>query len=303
MNGRPLLPAILPAALLLSLALSLPARAVPVPRLSAGLEPPEVVLGRTAVLRISVSWEGEAGDLAVSRPEPPSCRGLKVVGSSQRSVAYRDEGKPKQVREFLFTLRGEEEGRGRVGPVRLAYRRPPEGGEYTLATEPLEVPVVSRRSSSGLPFPAGLGAALAAGALIAVYIRWMVRRYQKKSNEIISDYVENLESRALQELEGARRHRLEGEAEEYCRRMRAVLLDYLEKKAARAGGETAGATSTVPEREEETELARILGRLDEYWFGGAGDDMLRLDEIHRRIAGLLQSIENSQSKRENGNDH
>lgn len=163
--------------------------------------------------------------------------------------------------------------------------------------------MVSRRGSSGLPFPAGLGLALAAAALIAAYVRWMVRRYQKKSNEIISDYVQNLESRTLQELESARRHRLEGEAGEYCRGMRKALLDYLEKRAALDGGATAGAESPEPQGEEEAELTQILRRLDEHWFGGTGDDMLRLDEIHRRIAGLLRSIENHQSKRENGDDH
>ncbi len=295
MNGRSPLSASLPAAGLVFFVFTLPVRGIPIPRASVRLEPPEAVRGQTTVFTVSVSWEGEASDLAFSRPDPPFCRGLSVIGSAQRSVAYRDRDGLRQVREFLFTLRGEEEGAGRVEPVRLAYRRPPGEEEYTLSTEPLEVSVVSRRASSFLPFPAVLGLALAAAVLIAVYIRWMVRRYQKKSNELIADYVENLESETLKELEGARRHRLEGETEQYCRGMRAVLLNYLERRSALAsppGGEGAAESSAEPAGEEEAELARILRRLDEYWFGGTGDDMLQLDEIYRRGTGLLQSMEN-----------
>jgi len=299
MSGLSLLRALAPAVLSLSLCLGAPA--APVPRAAVGLQPPEVVLGESAVLTISVSWKGEASELLFSRPEPPFCRGLSVTGSRQRSVAYRDGEDLRQVREFIFTLRAEEAGEGRVGPVRLTYRRPPAEEEDTLTTEPLEVPVVSCRSGTGLPLPAVIGLVLAAAVLAALYVRWMVRRYQKKSNEIISDYVENLESRARKELETARRHRLEGELEEYCRGMREVLQNYLERKtaltAAAAGG-PAESNPPEPGGGEIAELARILNRLDEYWFSGSGDDMHRLDEICRKISVLLKSLNEDDAESE-----
>ncbi|MDP8237152.1 MAG: hypothetical protein P9M08_12280 [Candidatus Erginobacter occultus] len=294
---KPRLPFIvIPSAALWScLFLPLAVRGEPIPRVSLRLEPEEVVRGGTAVLTVSAAWEGEASELVFSRPAPPSCRGLAVAGSSQRGIAYREGSALRQVREFIFTLRGEEEGPGRVGPVTLVYRRP-GGEESTLSTEPLTVSVVSRtagREPSALPFPAVIALALAAAVLIALYIRWMVRRYQKKSNELIADYVENLESETLRELEGLRKHRLEGEPEKYCAGLRRILLHYRDQKTA-AGqppGEERQPESPAIPPEAEAELTRMVGRLEELRFGGPRDRMEDLDEIYRQAELLLKRLE------------
>ncbi len=281
MRDRPFPSALIPAALPLFFLLVLPVRGGEIPRPAVRLEPEEVAFGEEAVLTVSVSWEGDPSGLVFSRPAPPSCRGLEVTGSTQRSVAYRDGDALRQVREFIFTLRGIEEGPGRVGPVRLTYRRPPEDEEFSLATNPLEVSVVPSRPGSALRLPAAVLLVLAAAVLAAFYILYWVRRYQKKSNELIADYVENLEAEALRELEGARRHRLEGETGKYCEKVRTVLTGYLEKKAAVVGRETA----------EQSELAGLLPRLDELRFGGTREARGELDEIYRRAAAALQSLE------------
>ncbi len=295
MKPRLLLTVIPPAALWICLFLPLAVRGEPIPRVSVRLEPEEVVRGGTAVLTVSAAWEGEASELVFSRPAPPSCRGLAIAGSSQRGIAYREGDALRQVREFIFTLRGEEEGTGRVGPVTLVYRRP-GGEESTLSTEPLTVSVVSQpagRGPSSLPFPVVIALTLAAAVLIALYIHWMVRRYQKKSNELIADYVENLENEARRELEGLRKHRLEGEPEKYCAGLRTVLLHYRERKTAAAnppeGGEGAGSPAIPPEA--EVELARMIDRLEELRFGGPRDRMEELDGIYRQAEILLKSLE------------
>ncbi len=281
-----------PAALWICLFLPPAVRGEPIPEVSARLEPEEVVRGENATLTVSAAWTGEASNLSFSRPEPPAVRGLAVTGSSQRGIAYREGSALRRVREFVFTLRGEEEGPGRVGPVTLTYRRP-GGEEYTITTEPISVPIVSRESSRGtLPIPVVAALALAAAVLIAVYIRWMVRRYQKKSNELIADYVGNLENESLRELEGARKHRVEGEPDKYCDGVRSVLLRYLERKSALSsppeGGEAPASPGIPPE--VKTELARNLRQLEEIRFGAARDQMGDVDEIYRRVEILLKNL-------------
>ncbi len=273
---------------------SLLAGGEPLPRISVRLEPEEVILGRSAVLTVSAAWAGEASDLVFSRPAPPAVRGVAVTGTSQRGIAYREGDTLRQVREFTFTLRGEEEGPGRVGPVNLAYRRP-GGEEGAVATEPIPVPVIPPRTAPGsaaLPFPAVAGLALAGAGAIGLYIRWMVRRYQKKSNELIADYVENLENETLRELEGVRKHRVEGEPDKYCDGVRSVLLNYLERKSALSsppeGGEAPASPPIPPE--VETELARNLRQLEELRFGAVRDQMGDVDEIYRRVEILLKSL-------------
>ncbi len=287
MRGRPFPSALTPAALLLSSFLFLSARGGEIPRPAVRLEPEEVAPGGEVVLTVSVSWEGDPSGLIFDRPDPPSCRGLEVTASTQRSIAYRDGDTLRQVRKFIFTLRGEAEGPGRVGPVRLTYRRPPDREEFSLTTDPLEVPIVSSRPGSALPFPVAVILALGAAVLAAFYILYWVRRYQKKSNELIADYVENLEAEALRELEGTRKYRLEGETAKYCENLRAVLAGYLEKKAAVAGRENGGEAET----EAQSGLAGLLYRLDELRFGGPREARGELDEIYRRAAALLRSLE------------
>ncbi len=289
MDGRALIPTRAAAVILLSGLFSLPARGGPVPRTEVRLEPREVPRGESARLTVSASWSGDGSELIFSRPPAPDCRGLAVTGTSQRSIAYREEGDLRQVREFVFNLRAEDEGTGRIGPVRLSYRERGEEEERAIFTEPREVPIVARKPPAPLPLAALIGAAMAAG-LAGIYVRWLVRHYQKKSNEIISDYVENLESAARRELEGTRQYRLQGEAEQYCRKMRAVLLDYLEKRRSLVASPDGGAAAPVPGR-AEPELEQILKRLDEYWFGSTREEMTELDDIYRRIDRRLRELE------------
>ncbi len=292
MRDRPFPSALIPAALPLFFLLILPARGGEIPRLSLRLEPEEVAFGGKAVLTVSVSWEGDPSGLIFARPDPPSCRGLEVTSSTQRSIAYRDGDTLRQIREFIFTLRGEVEGTGRVGPVRLSYRRPPGEEEFSLATNPLEVMIVSSRPGSALPLPGAVILALGAAVLAAFYILYWVGRYQKKSNEMIADYVENLEAEALRELEGARKHRLEGETDKYREKLRTVLAGYLEKKNAVSRRENGGETMA----EDMSELAGLLRRLDELRFGGHREEKEELDEIYRRAEAVLRSRENDFSR-------
>jgi hypothetical protein len=294
MNSRLLPGIILATAAALCLYPALPIRGEPIPRVSARLEPEEVIRGETATLTVWATWTGQASDLVFSRPSPPILRGLAVIGSSQRGVAYREGTILRQVREFLFTLRGEAEGPGRVGPVTLTYRRP-EGEESSAATEPISVSIISpevAESSSGLPFPAVAGLALVAAVAIGLYLHWMVRRYQNKSNELIDNYVKNLESETLRELEGVRKHRVEGEPEKYCAGVRSVLLRYLERKSALSSppqGREALASAEIPP-EVKTELAESFRQLDELRFGGVRDQIGEVDEIYRRVEIILKSL-------------
>ncbi len=294
MNSRLLSGVILSTAAALCLILIPPARGEPIPEVSARLEPEEVIREETAVLTVWAAWTGQATDLVFSRPAPPILRGLALIGSSQRGVAYREGDTLRQVREFIFTLRGEAEGPGRVGPVTLTYRRP-AGEESSVATKPIPVFIISPQaaeSSSGLPFPAVAGLALTAAVVIGLYLHWMIRRYQNKSNELIDNYVENIESETLRELEGARKHRVEGEPEKYCSGVRSVLLRYLKRKSALSSpppGREALASVEIPP-EVKTELAESFRQLDELRFGGVRDQIGEVDEIYRRIEIILKNL-------------
>ena len=118
-----------------------PAVALTIPRVSAKLINDRVAIGETVLLTVTVTWIGPASAFLFLPPQPPECRGLTVTGTAQRCMVYRTDGDLHQVREYLFTLVGDVEGSGRVGPVRLLYRRGGEEEEHSLTTEPLEVPV------------------------------------------------------------------------------------------------------------------------------------------------------------------
>lgn len=189
-----------------------------------------------------------------------------------------------------------------MGPVTLTYRRP-GGEESSVATESIPVSIISPKAaedSSGLPFPAVTGLALAAAVAIGLYLHWMIRRYQNKSNELIDNYVKNIESETLRELEGVRKHRVEGEPEKYCAGVRLVLLRYIERKSALSSpmkGREALASAEIPP-EVKTELAQSFRQLDELRFGGSRDQIGEVDEIYRRVEIILKSLKKTTPSRQ-----
>jgi len=288
-----------------------PAAARTIPRITATLDKDRVAVGDTILLTISAAWAGEASEFVFLPPQPPEFRGLEMTGSAQKSVVYRTDGKLHQVWEYLFTLKGEDKGTARVGVVRILYHRHGEEEVHSLTTEPLEVTIFS----GGVAFFSSIGSALltigvvmVAVIIIVVYVRWTIRRYKNKSNEVIADYVKNLEAESLKELDHLRKLKVQGNIDGYLEGIWKILADYLEKKYTITispesfrevlEGERASALS----EEAAAELARILKVLEESRFGSYRAENRGPDDILKRVYSFIES-QQSQTKGERNYEH
>ena len=278
--------------------ISSPAFPVTIPEISANLNRDRITLGETAVLTVSITWIGEASEFIFSKPQPPECRGLEVIGTSQRGITYQADGDKNQAMEYLFTLRGVDEGGGRIGQVSLSYHRPDEETEHSLLSKSLEITVTSGGGGLFSSFSSALisiGIGLAVVIVVAFYIRITIRRYKKKSNEVIADYVKYLEADSCKELDHVRKYKIKGDIDKYLEKTWDILADYLEKKyTITISPETwdevlGGRRSSGLSEESEMELSRILKTLEENRFGSSQADNQELDDILKRVYGFIES--------------
>ncbi len=271
---------------------------VTIPEISTNLSQERIPLGETAVLTVSASWVGEASEFIFTKPQPPECRGLEVIGTSQRGITYRTDGDNNQAVEYLFTLRGKEAGDGRIGKVSLSYHRPDEETDHSISSKSLEVTVTSGGEGIFSSFSSALiyiGIGLAAIIAVAFYIRLTIRRYKKKSNEVIADYVKYMEDDSCKELDHVRKYKLRGEIDKYLEKIWDILADYLEKKyTITISPDTwdevlGGRRSSGLSEESEKELSRILKTLEESRFGSSQADNQELDDILKRVYSFIES--------------
>lgn len=267
---------------------------VTIPEITAALSQDPISPGETTLLTVSAVWTGEDDGFIFQKPSPPKCRGLKVVGTSQRGIAFRTDGDLHRVMEYIFTLKGEKEGEGSIGPVSLTYHRKDEDAEFSLSSKAMKIMVISGGESfSSILLYIGIG--LAVVVVVAFYISLTIRRYKKKSNEVIADYVKNLEADSLKELDHARKYKIRGEIDKYLEKIWDILSYYLEKKYTITisqetwkevlGGER---SSALPEG-SEMELSRILKTLEESRFGSSQSDNQELNELLKRVYSFIES--------------
>lgn len=274
--------------------------AVTIPEISETVSPDRIPLGENAQLTISAVWEGDDSEFVFLKPQPPECRGLEVTGTSQRSITFSTNGVQRQAMEYIFTLKGTREGTAGIGEVTLPYHRLKEETEHSLTSRPIEIVVTS--GGTGLSFSPGsiliiVGLGIVIIIIIAFYARWTVRRYKKKSNEILTDYVKNLEIDSLKELDQVRKYKVKGETGKYLEKIWDILADYLEKKYTLAispdtwtevlGGRRASELS----EESKLELSRILKSLEESRFGSYQPDNQELDAILKRAYSFIENQE------------
>jgi len=271
-----------------------------IPEISATLNRDRIPIGETTILTVAVNWDGEASEFLFSKPpQPPECRGLEVTGSSQRGITYLTaDDEIHQAIEYIFTLRGADEGVGKIGTVNLSYHRQDQETEHSLSSKPIEVTVAPGApgifsSSSSAPIYIGVG--LAAVIVIALYIKYTIRRYKNKSNEVIADYVQNLEDDSCRELDHVRKYKVRGDIDEYLEKIWDILARFLEKKYTITispdtwneviGGRRASGIS----EESERELSRILKTLEESRFGSYQADSQELDDLLKRVYSFIES--------------
>lgn len=275
-----------------------PAFSVTIPEISAALSRDRIPIGETALLTVAASWTGEDSKFIFLKPQPPECRGLEVIGTYQRSIAVRTNGDLHSTMEYLFTLRGEKEGNARIGKISLSYSRPDEETEHSLTSRPIKAVVTSGEvglfSSGGSVFVIiGIGIILI--IIIALYSRRAIQRYRKKSNEVIADYVKNLEADSLKELDHVRKYKIRGEIGKYLEKIWDILADFLEKKytitiSPETWNKVIGGTQSSDLSEEaERELSGILKTLEESRFGSYQPDNQELDTLLRRVYSFIES--------------
>lgn len=265
------------------------------PRLNASLSRSRISVGGLTELVLEVSWRGEPEELEFTPPDPPVPELLVPVESGQETSVTRDGGETRRFRRYIFTFRGENRGRGKIGPVEISYRHRDGDEEYRLTSPPLEISVAG---GAGRWIPAWLSGAgtiagiLAGAVLLGFYIAWTVKRYRKKANRMIRDYAESVEEESLKELNALPRLRLAGEIEEYYLRLARIFSGYLEKKY----GEAPSAADIEKEEklpglseEERGVLAAILHELEESRFGRYPRTGSAQTEILKRIYSFISA--------------
>ena len=244
-----------------------------IPGITVGLDRDRLAAGRTARLEVAITWEGAADEFDFNRPEIGELSLVSPTGSSSESRTYLSAGRNFQVRRFLFDLQAEEAGSGEIGPITVIYRRKDGEDEYSLRAESLPIKVV--------PLAAGFiplslrtlliaAAVIVGAALFGLYIVWTVKRYRKKSSDLIEDYIENLEEITLAELDRVGKYRVSGDLERYYREIARILNDYLDKKYSvtiSADGIRGGEDSAAISDETMRELDGLAAELTRCRFG------------------------------------
>jgi len=257
-----------------------------IPRLRSYLQPALLRRGEKTILTVEVSWPGGPTDLEFEAPSPPSLSLLQLIETRKKSLAYYREGKSRQVRQYLFTYRALRKGAGQLPASFLTYQRPGKEKKYSLSGRPLKVEVVA-------DFPARswiprliLLVLILAGSFY--YIRWTVRRYRRRSRELIEEYRRDLEEESLRELGWARKFKVEGDMEGYLARIEKVLSSYLEKKYSRKINRESLTDRLPLTPTASAALIEIFDLLEEARFGRLPEEERERELILKKVRAFLE---------------
>ncbi len=257
-----------------------------IPRLRSYLEPALLRRGEETLLTVEVSWSGGPTELTFEAPPPPLIPLLQLIETRKKSLAYYREGELRQVRQYLFAYRALKKGIGRIPASSLTYQRPGKEKKYSLSGEPLKVEVTGALSARRWLPRLILLAVILAGAFY--YIRWTVRRYRRRSRELIEEYRQDLEEEGLRELGLARKLKVEGDMEGYLARIEKVLSSYLEKKYSRKINRE-NRTDRLPlTPSAQAALIEIFDLLEKARFGRLPEEERERELILKKVRGFLE---------------
>jgi hypothetical protein len=116
-----------------------PCQLIGAPRISLSLDKNRISPQRTFSCELAISWEGDADQYLVDRPQPKFPEGITEIGSSSSSITT---GK-NYILRYQYDLQADKEGTYILEPVPISYWAKGNNSEETVNTEKLTIKVTS----------------------------------------------------------------------------------------------------------------------------------------------------------------
>ncbi|MCX7847290.1 MAG: hypothetical protein N2595_04595 [bacterium] len=192
------------------------------------VEVSEVEEEGTVDLTVSAEWPQGAETYVIYTPMMPELSGMKVMDHIPFGETLSEVTQVLQriVHQFKLVVTNAAGTRVGTGPIIVEYRRGDGGDRERRELSGLSLRVVKRRGGLGSGVVAGaLGVLAVAAGLVGVSSYGRRKRGRGEGREEVS-----LESRYLEELEGSKRWRVEGELGKYFAVLERILREYLREK-------------------------------------------------------------------------
>lgn len=257
---------------------------------------PETVHARTPFeWRIIVRWYNGGPGINPEIKKEPIFENLKILARSTILRAGGEGGRLFNEKEFLYSLRPESEGEAVIGASAVSYTRPAQdtAGEEAYLTAPSLVLTVLPEPFSWRVFlgNAARNPLVQAGGVVGLLTvvcvtLWMWRRSRQVESTVQPEAVKDP---ALEALEAAERHRVEGDRGRYVRMLeKAVRLALQNRRPDIEGG--LSAFRGCLDEPEDTVLARFLDECEQIKFAPSvpsQDQMDRIMDEARRLVSHL----------------
>jgi len=253
----------------------------------------EVHAGQTFLWRIIVRWYGGGPQINPEIKKEPIFENLTVLTRSTTLRTGSTDDRLFHEKEFLYTLRPNNEGDAIIGASAVAYTQPDSGsaGQEAYLTAPPLVLTVSPApfswseavgNAARNPYGQFAGAFLILAAGVGVTL-WRWRRSKRTESQGLPAATTDP---ALEALDEADRFRLEGDRARYVRMLEKAVLLALKKRQP----DIEGGLSAFRGRLEEPEravLARFLDECEQVKFAPSIPSPDQLDRIRDEAKRLV----------------
>jgi hypothetical protein len=254
----------------------------------------EVPLNRVVVVTTELKWRGQHHEYEIVDFKPPSCKNLRLIGSSSTS---RTEGSGENivaVRRYAFTFKPKELGMAYVEPTVVKYRKAGEEKIHTLLTSRISVkvtPAIREKGERPWWFWLAIFGPIIAGVIIGIILFIKKKRQQKTSYEPQKE--KTPEEIALEELEKASVLKTASTVLEFYVRVSSILKNYIGSKFDIKVSGTASSTiiEELKERNLEDDLVekakKILGIADMVKFAGHRPNRMEVERTYELVREFI----------------
>ena len=261
-----------------------------------GPQAEELHAGQSFPWRIIVRWYGGGPEINPEIKKEPIFENLTVITRSTTLRTGSADDRLFHEKEFLYTLRPENEGDAIIGASAVAYKQPvsgSEGQEAYLTAPPLVLTVVPAPFS----WSEALGNAVrnpyvqfeVAFLLLAAGVGVTLWRWRRSKRIEPQGLPAETKDPALKALDEAERFRLEGDRARYVRMLEKAVVLALQKRQPEIEGGLSAFRGRL-EEPERTILARFLDECEQIKFAPSIPSPDQLDRIREEAKRLVSPV-------------
>lgn len=102
----------------------------------------EVSVGDTLPVKINLCWPGDGKEYFLKSIALPDCRLLSIIKSAQKTETTISTQKTETHYIINLTLKAEKQGQGRLGDLKVSYKKNNANKEILIKSTPLNITIV-----------------------------------------------------------------------------------------------------------------------------------------------------------------